>query len=43
MNKPICIYFRYSPYRRDRSKGSNFNGRVSPYWNKQHQDMFRGW
>lgn len=41
--KPIIIYFRYSDYRQDRTKKSNFDARVRPYWENQYKNMFKEW
>jgi len=38
----FTLKFCYSNYRRDFGKG-NFDGRLDDYWEKQYEDMFRGW
>gem|GEM_PF-5538394 len=43
MNKPIIISFRYSYYRKSKSKFSNFNVEISDYWDIQFKKMFKGW
>ena len=40
--KKVIIKFVINKYRKDK-KPSNFDPKISPYWQKQFEDMFRLW
>ena len=37
------IKFKLSLENKNRCKPSNFNGRLTTYWKRQYEDMFRKW
>lgn len=39
----FIIKFKISRHRKDFNTPSNYNGKLSPYWEKQFNDMFKGW
>ena len=41
MYKNITIKFKYSRYRK--RKKSNFNPKLSSYWQQQYYDLFKKW